>query len=66
MLCCIYTEGDDKTAYSLLSKCSFVMIKYPRKRKGQSLPHERVFKMDFENLVCKDESFIAQFIIVYS
>ena len=53
-----YTTGEDKNAFTLLNKCNFVMIKYPRKG-GRSIPHERVFKMDFENLVCKDESFIA-------
>ena len=40
----------DKKDFALLSKCNFVMIKYPRK--GRSIPHERVFKMDYENLVC--------------
>ena len=40
------------------------MVKFPRK--GRSLPHERVFTMDSENLVCKDESFRVQFIIVLS
>ena len=45
---CCYAIGD-KNDFALLSKCSFVMIKYSRK--GRSMPHERVFKMDFENLV---------------
>ena len=40
----------DISDFALLSKCNFVMIKYPRK--GWSIPHERVFKMDYENLVC--------------
>lgn len=29
----------------------FAMIKYPRKRNSNSIPHERVFTMDYENLV---------------
>ena len=37
--------------FALLSKRDFIMIKYPRRRK-YSIPHERVFKMDYENLVC--------------
>ena len=41
-----------KDDISLLNKCNFVMIKYPRK--GRSIPHERVFTMDLENLVCTD------------
>ena len=61
----VYTTGDDKNAFALLSKCNFVMIKYPRKAKGRSLPHERVFKMDFENLVCEDESFTAFIVVIF-
>ena len=34
------------------------MIKYPRK--GQSIPHERVFTMDFENLVYMHGIFVTQ------
>ena len=30
------------------------------------MPHERVFKMDFENLVCKDESFIAFNVVIFA
>ena len=47
ILFCEYIGSKDEVA--LLSKCNFVMIKYPRK--GRSIPHERIFKMDFENLV---------------
>ena len=49
----IYCTTGSKNDFALLSECNFVMIKYPRK--GQSIPHERVFKMDSENLVCVDE-----------
>ncbi|XP_065898551.1 1-phosphatidylinositol 4,5-bisphosphate phosphodiesterase delta-4-like isoform X2 [Dysidea avara] len=35
--------------FTQLYKEKFVMTKYPRN--GNSLPHERVFKMDFENLM---------------
>ena len=60
----IYCTGN-KNDLALLSKSNFAMIKYPRK--GHSIPHERVFKMDFENLVCEDESFttfIISFLII--
>ena len=52
----------NKNDFALLGKSNFAMIKYPRK--GHSIPHERVFKMDFENLVCAIESFAA-FIISF-
>ena len=44
-------DGDD---FGALHDLDFVMIKYPRKRNSNSLPHERVFTMDYENLVGKD------------
>ena len=39
------------------------MIKYPRN--GYSIPHERVFKMDLENLVCEGEPFTALTVVVF-
>ena len=43
-------EGDDLGA---LHDLDYAMIKYPRKRKHKSWPHERVFTMDYENLVSR-------------
>ena len=57
----VYYTGN-KNDLALLSKSNFSMIKYPRK--GHSIPHERVFKMDFENMVCAVQSFAA-FIMLF-
>ena len=43
-------QGDDLGA---LHDLDFLMIKYPRKRNPNSIPHERVFTTDYENLVSK-------------
>ena len=59
----IYITGN-KNDFALLSKSNFAMIKYPRN--GHSIPHERVFKMDFENLVCEDESFTVFTVVVFT
>ena len=41
----------DKDYLGALRDIDFVMTKYPRKNKSNSLPHERVFTMDCDNLV---------------
>ena len=43
--------GKEDANLGVLHNYDFVMTKYPRKRKSNSLPHERVFTMDYENLV---------------
>ena len=48
MLLLLLDEGGDLGA---LHNLDFAMIKYPRKRKHSSLPHERVFTMDYDNQV---------------
>jgi len=44
----VVTDGDQYD-FTQLYKQKFIMIKYIRN--GRSLPHERVFKMDLENVV---------------
>ena len=51
-------KGDDLGA---LHDLDFVMIKYPRKRNSNSLPHERVFTMDYENVVCISKEDLAMY-----
>ena len=50
MLILLLDDGDDLGA---LHDLDFAMIKYPRKRNANSLPHERVFRMDYENQVSR-------------
>ena len=45
----VAVSDDDNFDFSQLHEQKFVMIKYVRN--GRTLPHERVFKMDLENLV---------------
>ena len=45
----LITEKNNDDDFAPLHRSDFIMIKYPRK--GRSIPHERVFTMDFENLV---------------
>ena len=41
---------DDNDYLGALHDLDYAMTKYPRKR-NKSIPHERVFTMDFENVV---------------
>ena len=48
MITLLLDEGGDLGA---LHSLDFAMIKYPHKRKHRSLPHERVFTMDYDSQV---------------
>lgn len=60
-----FTGTTGENDFALLSKRSFVMIKYPRKSRWWSIPHERVFTMDFENLVCIEGPLYTHIVSIY-